>query len=136
MPKREFPDFVVCNGYAYGFDIGLFCCLNLADGHRAWKEGRYGRGQVMLLRDQGLLLVSSETGELILLVADPAASKELARFQALEGKTWSHPVICGDRAYLRNAQQMSCYSLSSRSSKLAQALTLHDFIAFSAYGLR
>jgi outer membrane protein assembly factor BamB len=111
--KPEFPDFVVHNGYAYGFDIGMFCCLNLADGKRTWKEGRYGRGEVMLLRDQGLLLVSSETGELVLLAADPAAHRELARFQALRGKTWNHPVVIGDRIYLRNAQEMACYSLAT-----------------------
>jgi outer membrane protein assembly factor BamB len=117
--KPEFPDLVVYNGYAYGFDVGVFCCLNLADGKRAWKEGRYGRGQVMLLRDQGLLLISSETGELVLLSADPTAHRELARFQALEGKTWNHPVVCGDRVFLRNAQEMACYSFSPQHSKLA-----------------
>lgn len=109
--KPEFPDFVVHNGYAYGFDIGVFCCLNLADGKRTWKEGRYGRGQVMLLRDQALLLVSSETGELVLLAANPVAHQELARFQALQGKTWNHPVVIANRIFLRNAQEIACYSV-------------------------
>jgi outer membrane protein assembly factor BamB len=112
--KPEFPDFVVCDEYAYGFDIGIFCCLRLADGKRTWKEGRYGRGQVMLLRDQGLLLVSSETGELVLLATDPKEHRELARFQALEGKTWNHPVVVNDRVYLRNGQEMACYSIPSQ----------------------
>jgi outer membrane protein assembly factor BamB len=118
--KPEFPDFVVRDGYAYGFDIGVFCCLNLADGKRTWKEGRYGRGEVMLLRDQGLLLVSSETGELALLVADPGAHKQLAQFQALQGKTWNHPVVRADRVYLRNAQEMACYSIVANQPKLTQ----------------
>ena len=108
--KPEFPDFVVHNGYAYGFDIGVFCCLDVASGKRTWKEGRYGRGEVMLLRDQGLLLISSETGALVLLAADPTAHREPGRFQALAGKTWNHPVVRGDRVYLRNAQEMACYS--------------------------
>ncbi len=110
--KPEFPDFVVHDGYAYGFDIGIFCCIKVADGARCWKEGRYGRGQVMLLADQNLLLVSTETGELVLLAADPTGHRELGRFQALEGKTWNHPVVRGDRVYLRNAQEMACYRLS------------------------
>jgi outer membrane protein assembly factor BamB len=118
--KPEFPDFVVQNGYAYGFDIGVFCCINVADGKRTWKEGRYGRGEVMLLRDQNLLLISSETGELVLLAADPAAHRELARFQALQGKTWNHPVVMADRVFLRNAQEMACYSIApTKPSKLA-----------------
>jgi outer membrane protein assembly factor BamB len=117
--KPEFPDFVVHDGYAYGFDIGVFCCLKVADGKRTWKEGRYGRGEVMLLRDQNLLLVSSEAGELALLAADPTAHRELARFQALQGKTWNHPVVVGDRVYLRNAQEMACYSIGGKSTKVA-----------------
>lgn len=109
--KPEFPDFVVHKGYAYGFDMGLFCCVNLTDGQRCWKDGRYGRGEVMLLADQDLLLVSTETGELVLLAADPAAHRELGRFQAVEGKTWNHPVVRGSRVCLRNAQEMACYNL-------------------------
>ena len=109
--KAEFPDFVVHKGFAYGFDIGTFCCINLADGQRRWKEGRYGAGQVMLLADQDLLLVSTEKGELVLLAPDPSGHKELGRFQALEGKTWNHPVVRGNRVYLRNGREMACYSL-------------------------
>ena len=116
--KPEFPDFVIYNNYAYGFDLGIFCCINLADGKRTWKEGRYGRGQVMLLPDRGLLLVISETGELVLLAADPGAHQELGRFQALEGKTWNHPVVIGDRIYLRNAQEMACYAATEKPRKL------------------
>lgn len=114
--KPEFPDFVVRDGYAYGFDIGVFCCLNLADGKRTWKEGRYGRGEVMLLRDQSLLLISSETGELVLLAADPAAHHEISRFQALTGKTWNHPVVRGNQVYFRNAQEMACYQISKEQA--------------------
>ena len=122
--KPEFPDFVVHRGHAYGFDVGIFCCsifccINVADGKRSWKDGRYGRGQVMLLADQDLLLVTSEAGELVLLAANPEERKELGRFQALEGKTWNHPVVRGDRVYLRNAQEMACYTITAKASKLA-----------------
>jgi hypothetical protein len=118
--KPEFPDFVVQKGYAYGFDIGVFCCLNLVEGRRTWKEGRYGRGEVMLLRDQNVLLISSETGELVLLAADPTAHRELGRFHALTGKTWNHPVVCGDRIYFRNAQEMACYSAAAKLTAAAR----------------
>jgi outer membrane protein assembly factor BamB len=117
--KPEFPDFVAHKGYAYGFDVGIFCCINLTDGNRRWKEGRYGRGQVMLLADQDVLLVSTETGELVLLAADASGHRQLGRFQAIEGKTWNHPVVRGNRIYLRNAQEMACYSVSAKASGLA-----------------
>src|SRR5262249_25959861 len=61
--RPEFPDFVVHDGHAYGFDGAIFCCLDLVSGKRRWKEGRFGRGQVMLLPEQSVLLVISEKGE-------------------------------------------------------------------------
>lgn len=111
--KPEFPDFVIHGGHAYGFDISIFSCLDLSNGKRAWKEGRFGRGQVILLPDQSLLLVISESGEAILLAADPRGQKELGRFQAVQGKTWNHPVVAAGRLYLRNAEEMACYELSA-----------------------
>ncbi len=110
--KPEFPDFVVHQGYAYGFDGAFFCCLDLATGKRRWKEGRYGRGQVMLLPEQALLLVTSEEGEVLLLAADPQRHRELGRLPALkEETTWNHPVIAHGRLYVRNAEEMACYEL-------------------------
>jgi hypothetical protein len=109
--KPEFPDFVVHDGDAYGFDGSIFCCLDLTSGKRAWKDGHFGRGQVILLEDQGLLVVTSETGEVILHAADAQSRKELGRFQALNGKTWNHAVVANGRLFLRNAEEMACYRL-------------------------
>jgi len=47
----------------------------------------------------------AESGQVVLLRADPNAHAELASFKALEGKTWNHPVVVGDRLYLRNSQE-------------------------------
>jgi outer membrane protein assembly factor BamB len=109
--KPEFPDVVVHQGHVYGFDLNVFCCVDLATGKRCWRAGRYGRGQVMLLPDQALLLVVSETGAAVLLAANPERHEELGRFQAIEGKTWNHPVIAHGRLYVRNAEEMACYEL-------------------------
>jgi outer membrane protein assembly factor BamB len=114
--KPEFPDMVVHEGHLYGFDVSVFCCVDLAMHQRTWKGGRYGRGQVMLLPEQSLLLVLSESGEAVLLEANPQRHRELGRFRALEGKTWNHPVIAHGRLYLRNAEEMACYELKSSGS--------------------
>lgn len=109
--RPAYNDFVVHRGAIYGFDEGIFGCLDLATGKRTWKRGRYGHGQVLLLADQDLLLVTSESGGVILLAADPAACRELGRFQAIEGKTWNHPVVAHGRLYVRNAEEMACFEL-------------------------
>jgi outer membrane protein assembly factor BamB len=111
--RPEFPDLVVHQGHAYGFDVSTFCCIDLATGERRWKAGRYGRGQVILLAGRGLLLVLSESGEAVLLAANPQRHEELGRFRALHGKTWNHPVVVRGRLYARNAEEMACYALEA-----------------------
>ncbi|MEZ6034785.1 MAG: PQQ-binding-like beta-propeller repeat protein [Planctomycetaceae bacterium] len=114
--KPDFNDFVVFEGNAYGFDNSIFACIDLESGKRQWKGGRYGKGQVLLLEDSGLLLVASEFGDVVLLKATPAAHQELGSFKAIEGKTWNHPVVIGDRLYIRNAEEAACYRLPLASS--------------------
>lgn len=111
--KPDFNDFVTYEGHAYGFDQTIFTCIDLASGEKKWKGGRYGKGQAVLLEDSGVVFVITEKGQGVLLEATPSGHKELAKVKMLNDKTWNHPVVVGDRLYLRNAIEAACYRLAS-----------------------
>jgi outer membrane protein assembly factor BamB len=110
--KPYFNDFVVHKGHAFGFDGSILACIDLTDGHRTWKGGRYGHGQLIVLPDQDVLLVLTEEGELALVAAAADQFTELARFPGIEGKTWNHPVLVGDVLLIRNGQKMAAFRLA------------------------
>lgn len=104
-------DLVIHKDHLYGFTGLFFTCVRLDDGKSQWKERGYGNGQVLLLSDQDLLLVVSEKGEVALVEAKPDSYRELARFQAIDGKTWNHPVIAHGKLFVRNGEEAACYQL-------------------------
>jgi outer membrane protein assembly factor BamB len=108
-------DLVVHKGHAYGFHGNFLACINLADGSARWRARGYDHGQLLLLADQDLLLVLAETGDVALVRADPESRQELARFSALKGKCWNHPVVAHGKLFVRNDEEAACYELKEVS---------------------
>ena len=110
--KNKFNSSVFYNGYVYGLDEGILTCLDVNTGERKWKGGRYGYGQVLLA--SGNLIVTSDTGDLALVKATPDQYTEVARFSALQGKTWNYPAIADGRLLVRNGNEMAAYDISPK----------------------
>jgi hypothetical protein len=109
--RPDFNDFVIHKDYIYGFEGLSLTCIDVIDGNRKWKTGRYG-GQLILLADQDLLLVLTEKGGLMLVEANPDKFMKLAQYPAIEGKTWNHPVLVDDILLVRNTQEMAAFRLA------------------------
>jgi outer membrane protein assembly factor BamB len=107
--KNKFTSSVFWDGHVYGLDESILTCLNASTGERAWKDGRYGYGQLLLA--EGHLIILSGTGELALVEALPERFVEVARIQAIEGKTWNHPAMAGGILLVRNSVEMAAFDL-------------------------
>lgn len=109
--RAKFSNMIVRGGYVYGLDEGILTCLNLRDGSRQWKEGRYGYGQMILV--DNLLLIQAEKGDVVLVEATPRGARELARLSALSDKTWNPPALAGKYLLVRNDREAVGYELAT-----------------------
>lgn len=107
--KSKFASMVLHRGVVYGLDDGVLTALDPETGERLWKKGRYGHGQLILVDD--LLLIQTEKGVVVLVEASPVAHRELARLEALGGKTWNPPALAGRLLLVRNNREAACYEL-------------------------
>jgi len=117
--KLKFNTGVCRDGFVYGLDEGILACLDLATGKVRWKSGRYKYGQVLLT--ENVLLVVSEDGDVALVDVSPTGSREIAKFHAIDGKTWNHPVISGNRLFVRNSEEAACFDLGTRTAPMANS---------------
>jgi outer membrane protein assembly factor BamB len=115
--KPYYNDLVVYKDHVYGFDGTFFTCVKAEDGKSKWRARGYGAGQVLLLPDQGLLLISTEKGEVALVEATPERHIEIAKFKAIEGKTWNHPVLSNGKLFVRNGEEAACFQIPKEGTK-------------------
>jgi outer membrane protein assembly factor BamB len=110
--KNKFASSVLHEGYIYGLDEAILACIDAATGDLKWKGGRYGYGQIVLA--SGHVIVAAENGDLALVRATPTSHQEVARFAAIEGKTWNHPALADGRLFIRNGDEMAAFDLRQR----------------------
>lgn len=94
-------------GHLYGIDDntpnGQLRCLDAATGRTQWtRKGGFGN----LLIADGRIVTVDRQGVLVVVAADPAACKELAKVQVLGSKArnWIAPVLAEGLLYLRDSE--------------------------------
>ena len=110
-----FNDGVIFGDHFYGFASKSLVCVSLKNGEVVWNAGtRYAYGQIVLLKDCGLLVVQAESGKVYLVKATPDDHTEEAKMDAIPGKTWNHPVVNRGRLYVRNGEWAAVYELKTK----------------------
>jgi outer membrane protein assembly factor BamB len=120
--KSKFSSPLLVDGYLYGLDEGVLTCLDPATGDRKWigsrtapSRGRYKHGQ--MLQTNGLLVILSEEGDVVLVRPQPDQLVEIGQMHVLDGaKTWNPPALVRGKLYARNHEEMACVDLCSTDS--------------------
>lgn len=107
--KNDFNSCSYYNGHIYGFHVAALRCISAETGDVKWTKRGYGKGS--LIRVDGQLLVLSDKGKLILVDTDASAYKEKGSVQAIHGKSWTAPSFSNGKVYVRNRTEMACYKL-------------------------
>ena len=144
---------VLVGDFVYGFDLreaqskahrpsrGSFKCIDFVSGDQQWSNGDPKQrrdpadpqviGHASVIAADGKLILLNDTGDLILLRADPTECQILARATVLGGEIgWSTPALDRGRVFVRNHSRAVCVfvgqpeRLDAASRK--QALTTND----------
>ena len=98
------------NGYVYGIHgqagtrakFSTLFCMNSKSGKIIWEKKGYGLGSLILVGDSLILL--NESGEIVLIDANPKQFIERASFQILSGKdNWVPPSYANGRLHCRSS---------------------------------
>lgn len=123
--QTKFSNVVVRDGHAYALSDKLLQCVDVETGDIAWRARRspaFKYGQVLLAGDK-LLVMTEDSGEIVLAEAKPDRFTELAALQVLAaGETcWNNPVVAGDVLLVRNAVEAAAYRLPVSAAEAAAA---------------
>jgi len=100
---------VLKDGLLFGLtDRGNFFCINARTGKTAWTDSaRHGRGFAAIVDAGSAILGLPSTSELIALKPSDAEYTELARIKVADTPTYAHPVIAGNRVYVKGQSTLT-----------------------------
>ena len=101
--KAKFADMVVREGYLYGLNDGRLVCLELESGDLKWRGSNYGHGQILGAGNH--MILQGERGQVFVLQLNPEEQKVVQEIDALDHRTWNHPVLAGRVLLVRNDRE-------------------------------
>lgn len=109
--RNHFNASVALDQHLFGFDTATLRCVDARTGERRWAKRGLGKGSLIVA--DGMLIVLSERGKLVLAEATSAGYEELASHQILTGRCWTQPTLLGGRLYLRNHDELVALDLKA-----------------------
>jgi len=106
---------VLKDGFLYGLsNRGNFFCINSQSGQTAWLDStQTDRGGFTSLVDVGELLLALPSGTgLIVLEPNNKEYTELARIKVSDTPIYAHPVIVGNRIFIKDAETLTLWTIN------------------------
>jgi outer membrane protein assembly factor BamB len=106
--------------YLYGDqdDSGRLWCADVSTGKVMWtrKEKKDGSGSASLTYADGMLYVRYQNGWIALVSADAKEYKVNSAFRLPEakGNCWAHPVVVGQKFYVREKEAIWCFDVAMK----------------------
>ncbi|NUM56675.1 MAG: PQQ-like beta-propeller repeat protein [Candidatus Hydrogenedentes bacterium] len=103
---------VFIDGYVYGASSShRWACLRASDGNTMYRTSGVGMGSIVYA--DGNLYCYGEKGTLGLVRANPESYQLVSSFKiaAGDGQHWAHPVISGERLYIRHGDTLSAFDI-------------------------
>lgn len=104
---------LIKNGYLYGNEAksGNLFCMDVQTGEKKWMDAT-ALNRFASLQDLGEVIAClPATGQLIFFSPSEAAYSELAKYKVSDGEVYAHPLIAGDRIYVKDKESLTCWSL-------------------------
>ena len=105
---------VLKNGHLFGLsNRGNFFCINSQSGQTAWLDpAQTDRGGFTSIVDVGAVLIALPSGTgLIIIKPNTKEYEEMTRIQVSETPIYAHPVIVGNRIFIKDANTLTLWTL-------------------------
>jgi len=114
--RNHFSTSVAYGGRIYGFDNATLKCLDAATGEQLWAQrGGFGKGS--LIYADGQLIVLTEQGKLLLVKATGEAYWEKGALELFDERTWAPPTLADGHLYVRSASSLVGLDLRAASAR-------------------
>jgi outer membrane protein assembly factor BamB len=104
---------VLKDGLLFGLsDRGNLWCINAQTGKTAWTDtAAHGRGFAAIVDAGSCLLALPSTSELIAFKPDGKEYAELAKIKVSETPTYAHPVLAGNRIFIKDQETVTMWTV-------------------------
>jgi len=108
---------VLHDGKLYGvLQRGNFFCMDAQSGKTLWTD-KGGHGQFGAIVDAGsVLLAITQKGEMTVIQPDDKEFKAIATYKISDGETFAHPVLAGNRIYIKDKDSLKLMSVEGQTA--------------------